>query len=55
MPLNAEERASDQYIPGEACPHCYDTRTEEQRERYRERQRQVDKAAQEGRQHLGSP
>lgn len=55
MPLNAEERASEQYIPGEACPHCYDTRSEEQRERYRERQRQVEKAEQEGRQHLGSP
>ncbi|HEY9092949.1 rhodanese-related sulfurtransferase [Parasphingorhabdus sp.] len=52
MPLNAEERASDKYVPGEACPHCYDTRTDEQRQRYRERQRQVEKAQQEGRQHL---
>ncbi|WP_337658748.1 oxygen-dependent tRNA uridine(34) hydroxylase TrhO [Sphingorhabdus sp. Alg231-15] len=54
MPLNAEERDSEKYVPGEACPHCYDNRTDEQRERYRERQRQVEKAAQEGRQHLGT-
>ncbi|MDW3096683.1 MAG: rhodanese-related sulfurtransferase [Alphaproteobacteria bacterium] len=54
MPLNAEERASDKYVHGESCPHCFDTKTAEQRERYRERQRQVNQAAQEGRKHLGS-
>ncbi|QJB69644.1 rhodanese-related sulfurtransferase [Parasphingorhabdus halotolerans] len=54
MPLNVEERASEQYIPGEACPHCYAERSDEQRARYRERQRQVEKAAKEGRQHLGT-
>ncbi len=53
MPLDVEQQASDKYIPGESCPHCYDKRTDEQRARYRERQRQVDKAASEGRQHLG--
>ena len=31
-----------------------DQRTDEQRARYRERQRQVEKAAAEGRQHLGT-
>ncbi len=53
MPLNAEQRASDKYIPGESCPHCYDKRTDEQRARYRERQRQVEKAEAEGLHHLG--
>ncbi|MEO0441766.1 MAG: rhodanese-related sulfurtransferase [Pseudomonadota bacterium] len=52
MPLNAEDRQSEHYIPGESCPHCHETRTEEQRRRYRERQRQVEKAEQEGRAHL---
>lgn len=52
MPLNADDRASEYYIPGEACLHCYDARSEGQRKRYRERQRQVDKASAEGRQHL---
>lgn len=54
MPLSAEERTSDKYIVGEACPHCYDERTEEQRARYRERQRQIEKAASEGRRHIGT-
>ncbi len=54
MPLNAADRASPDYIPGEACPHCIDQRSDEQRARYRERQRQVEKAAAAGRQHLGT-
>ncbi len=54
MPLNAEERASDKYIPGEACPHCFDTRTDVQRQRYRERQRQIHRARELGLTHLGS-
>jgi UPF0176 protein len=53
MPLDAEQRASEQYVPGESCPHCYDQRSDEQRARYRERQRQIEKAAADGRQHLG--
>ena len=54
MPLNAQERASDKYIPGVACPHCFDTKTDDQRARYRERQRQITHAAKQGRQHMGS-
>jgi len=54
MPLNAADRASNDYIPGEACPHCIYQRTDEQRARNRERQRQVEKAAEEGRHHLGT-
>ena len=54
MPLNVKDRASPDYIPGEACPHCIGERSDEQRARYRERQRQVEKAAEEGRQHLGT-
>lgn len=52
MPLNAEDRKSEFYIPGEACPHCHESRTDAQRQRYRERQKQVEKAAREGRTHL---
>ncbi|MEQ8745665.1 rhodanese-related sulfurtransferase [Pyruvatibacter sp.] len=55
MPLSPQEMTSDQYVPGISCPHCHDTRTEAQRERYRERQRQIENAAQRGRKHLGSP
>ena len=54
MPLNAQERASEKYIKGVACPHCFDTKTDAQRARYRERQRQIAHAAEQGRRHLGS-
>jgi len=54
MPLNADERASEKYIPGEACPHCFDTRTEAQRQRYRERQKQIHHARERGLTHLGT-
>ena len=54
MPLSADDRASPDYVPGEACPHCIDQRSDEQRARYRERQRQVEQAAEQGRQHLGT-
>lgn len=39
-PINAADKASSQYQPGIACPHCYDTLTEEKRTRQEERQRQ---------------
>jgi UPF0176 protein len=54
MPLNAEEREAAEYVPGVSCPHCFNSRSDDQRRRYSERQKQVEKAAIEGRQHLGS-
>jgi UPF0176 protein len=53
-PLTAEDRASAQFEPGIACPHCYASRTPEDRARYAERQRQVDLAARRGKgRHIG--
>lgn len=39
-PIGAADKASPHYQPGIACPHCYDTLTEEKRARQEERQRQ---------------
>jgi UPF0176 protein len=47
-PLTAEDRASPQFEPGIACPHCHEARTPEDRARYAERQRQVELAARRG-------
>ncbi len=44
-PLAAEDRASDLFREGVSCPHCHDSRSEADRERYAERQRQVELAA----------
>ncbi len=55
-PLTAEDRASPDYVSGVSCPHCRDKRTDEDRTRYAERQRQVELAARRGTAaHIGQP
>ncbi|WP_367718100.1 rhodanese-related sulfurtransferase [Nitratireductor sp. GISD-1A_MAKvit] len=47
-PLTPEERASPLFQEGISCPHCAETRTEADRARYAERQRQVELAKKRG-------
>jgi UPF0176 protein len=54
MPLAAEELQSPMYIAGESCPYCHEKTTRDQRERYREREKQVKLAQQRGEDHIGS-
>ena len=54
MPLSDEQRASPKYTEGVSCPHCYDERSDVQRLRYRERQRQIERAKARGMEHLGT-
>ena len=53
-PVSEEDKASDLYEEGVSCPACWDERTDGQRAAYRERQRQEELAAQEGRAHVGA-
>ncbi|CAN7676400.1 oxygen-dependent tRNA uridine(34) hydroxylase TrhO [Mesorhizobium caraganae] len=53
-PLTPEERLSPHYTTGVSCPRCYDARSDEDRARYAERQRQVELAQAQGREHIGS-
>jgi len=53
-PLTPAERASAKYSPGISCDYCHDSRSEEDRTRYAERQRQVELAARRGGEHIGS-
>lgn len=53
MPLDENDIASEHYIQGESCPYCHDKTTPEQRQRFRERERQATLAAQRGEAHLG--
>ena len=53
MPLSEEERESDKYQKGIACPHCYDKVSDEQRERFAERQRQIEFSKSRNEEHLG--
>ena len=52
-PLTAEEIASPLFEAGVSCPHCHATRSEEDRLRFRQRQKQMDLARKRGERHLG--
>ncbi|MEM6774570.1 MAG: rhodanese-related sulfurtransferase [Pseudomonadota bacterium] len=52
-PISAEDMASASYARGVSCPHCIDRQTDEQRDRFAERQRQMDLARERGSVHLG--
>jgi UPF0176 protein len=52
-PITPEVRQSPKFEEGVSCPHCYDKRTEADRDRYRQRQKQIALAKQRGTRHLG--
>jgi UPF0176 protein len=54
MPITADDMASEQYMAGTSCPHCFDRLTAEQRQRYAQRELQVRLAHQRGEAHLGA-
>ena len=53
-PVSADDMASGHYEEGVSCPACFGERSEEQRARYRERQRQEELARQRGTAHVGA-
>ena len=46
MPINEDDKASDHYTEGVSCPHCYNFHSEERKERFVERQKQIELAKQ---------
>jgi UPF0176 protein len=53
-PLTAEAMASPLYEAGVSCPQCYEVRSEDDRNRFREREKQARLARERGTRHLGS-
>jgi UPF0176 protein len=53
-PITEDEKNSEQYQQGVSCPHCYDKVTEKQRQRFLEREKQVQMSRQRGEEHIGS-
>ncbi len=53
LPLSAEDKASPHYLEGVSCPHCHDRLTPEQKQRFMERQKQVELARQRKQRHIG--
>jgi UPF0176 protein len=54
-PVSDEEKRSEKFELGVNCPHCFDTVTEEQKLRFRERRKQIQLAEARGEQHIGVP
>lgn len=52
MPITAQEMASKHYQKGVSCPHCFDKTTPTQKERFAERERQVQLAKARGEKHI---
>ncbi len=53
MPITEQDKQSNAYQPGVSCPHCISDLTETQKERFIERERQVQLAKKKGEVHIG--
>ena len=55
LPLSAADRALASYREGVSCVHCIERFSDTDRERFAERQRQMQLAAERGQPHIGAP
>lgn len=53
LPITEEDKQSEQYEAGVSCPKCFGTHSEEQIQRFRDREKQVQLAKARGIQHVG--
>ncbi|MCG8490324.1 MAG: rhodanese-related sulfurtransferase [Sneathiellales bacterium] len=53
-PITEEDKKSDLYEKGVSCPRCHDSLTDEKRQRFAERQKQIQLAKKRGDTHIGS-
>lgn len=54
FPITEADKQSEHYVAGVSCPRCYAKTSDAQRQRYAERQKQIQLAKQRGEKHLGS-
>ena len=54
-PISETDRQSEYFEAGVSCPHCYHQLTDDQRTRFREREKQVQLAKQRNQAHIGGP
>ena len=52
-PVSQQDKQSERYIPGVSCPKCYDSSSEEQKQRFAMREKQIQLAKQRGKTHMG--
>ena len=54
LPITEADKQSDKYESGVSCPHCFGTHSEEQIERFREREKQINLARERNEEHVGT-
>ena len=54
LPITESDKLSEKYQQGVSCPACYDSKTDNQRKRFVEREKQVQLATRRGESHIGS-
>lgn len=54
LPITEVDKASDRYQTGVSCPACFERKSETQRNRFREREKQVRLARARGERHIGA-
>jgi len=54
LPITEADKQSPKYQQGVSCPSCYDKKTDAEKARFREREKQVQLAKQRGEDHIGS-
>ncbi len=54
MPITEHDKATDKYLQGVSCPHCFDKNTLEQKARFTEREKQMELAKNRGEAHIGT-
>lgn len=52
-PISAQDKASADYQEGVSCPHCIGRKSDVDRERFSQRQQQIELAKQRGQHHIG--
>jgi UPF0176 protein len=53
-PINEQDKASEKFLEGVSCPRCFDSQTADQRERFLERQKQMELARLRNQVHIGA-
>lgn len=54
LPISDDDKKNEHYVQGVSCHHCYDKKTEAQRKRFMQREKQVQLAKARGEEHIGS-
>ena len=54
FPIDDAQKASDLYVPGVSCPRCHKAHSDQQKQRFTERQKQISLAKARGEAHIGA-